>query len=73
MSEPRCLIDGCTLRVYSPSGTGSLCKDHFTKFVTWRRRKGPAMFVKYAMMTMNERNAIVAEWLKTVGMETAKS
>ncbi|WP_447977633.1 hypothetical protein [Candidatus Nitrospira bockiana] len=66
MSDERCMITGCPGQVYAPSGTGSLCKDHFINFVTWRRRRGPGMFHKYAAMTMDERDTIVAEWSKTV-------
>jgi hypothetical protein len=71
MSEQGCLIDGCTARVYAPAGTGSLCKEHFVNFVTWRRRKGPGMFHKYAAMTMEERDAVTTEWRKTVKVEEA--
>ena len=69
MSNQTCLIKGCTLRVYAPAGTGSLCKEHFLSFVTWRRRRGPAMFQKYGAMSMDERNGIVAEWAKTISVE----
>lgn len=69
MSNQTCLVKGCTLRVYAPAGTGSLCKEHFLSFVTWRRRKGPAMFHKYGALSMEERNTIVAEWAKTVSVE----
>ena len=69
-----CLVEGCTARIYAPSGSGALCKEHFIKYVTWRRRKGPGMFATYAKMTMTERNTLVAEWLKSLGlgMEPAK-
>lgn len=60
------MIYGCPARVYAPGGTGALCKEHFVNFVNWRRRRGPAMFNKYAAMTMEERDAVVAEWSKTV-------
>jgi hypothetical protein len=66
MSDERCLIEGCTVSAYAPGGTASLCKEHFINFVTWRRRRGPAMFAKYAGMTMDERDTIVAEWRKAV-------
>ncbi|MBI4401754.1 MAG: hypothetical protein HY581_08995 [Nitrospirae bacterium] len=66
MSDQVCLIQGCTARVYAPAGTGALCKEHFLNFVTWRRRKGPGMFHKYGAMTMEERDAIAAEWSQTV-------
>lgn len=66
MSVERCLIERCTIPAYAPGGTASLCKDHFIQFVTWRRRRGQSMFAKYAGMTMDERDSIVAEWQKTV-------
>ena len=66
MSEQACLIDGCKARGYAPAGTGSLCKDHFLDFVKWRRRKGAGMFHKYGAMKMEERDAVAAEWRKTV-------
>jgi hypothetical protein len=68
MSEERCLIEGCTAQVYAPVGTGSSCKEHFLNFVNWRRKRGAGMFHKYAGMTMEERNEIAAEWLKTVNV-----
>lgn len=67
MSGQICLIDGCQARVYAPAGTRSVCKDHFLGFLTWRRRRGPQMFRKYAGMTMEERDVIAAEWLQTLG------
>lgn len=66
MSEFTCMIEGCQAKAYAPAGTQSVCKEHFLSFLTWRRRKGPQMFTKYAAMTMEERNTIVAEWQKTV-------
>lgn len=69
MSESGCAIDGCMAKLYAPGGTASLCKEHFVNFVTWRRRKGPAMFQKYAAMTMDERDVFVNEWQKTVKVE----
>jgi hypothetical protein len=66
MNELNCIIQGCQAKVYSPAGTQHVCKEHFLSFLTWRRRKGSQMFIKYAAMTMEERNAIVAEWQKTV-------
>ncbi len=69
MSEQSCLTQGCTNRVYAPAGTGSLCKEHFLNFLTWRRRKGKGMFQKYAAMTMDERDAVVLEWGKTVKVD----
>jgi hypothetical protein len=69
MSNQTCLIGGCTIRVYAPAGTGSLCKEHFLNFVTWRRKKGPAMFRKYGAMPMEERDTVVAEWEKALKAE----
>lgn len=66
MSGQRCLIEGCQAKVYAPAGTQSVCKDHFLSFLTWRRRRGPQMFRKYADMTMEERDQIAAEWRQTV-------
>jgi hypothetical protein len=66
MTNERCQVQGCGAQVYAPGGTGSLCKEHFIQFVNWRRRRGPGMFQKYAAMSMENRDAIVAEWKKTV-------
>jgi hypothetical protein len=35
-------------------------------YLTWRRRKGPQMFMKYAGMTMEKRDPFVAEWANTI-------
>lgn len=69
MEELHCLIQDCKAKVYSPAGTAYVCKKHFLDFLTWRRRKGAAMFHKYAAMTMDERDDIAAEWQKTVVIE----
>ena len=69
MADTRCAIEGCSAKIYAPGGTSGLCKDHFLKFVVWRRRRGPAMFQKYAAMTMDERDTIVAEWQKSLIVE----
>ena len=67
MSEEQCMLEGCPKRAYAPSGTGQLCKDHFSDFVKWRRRKGSmSMFRKYNAMTMEERDSIVQDWGKTL-------
>jgi hypothetical protein len=34
-----------------------------------RRRKGPQMFMKYARMTMEERDPLAAEWANTIRVE----
>jgi len=34
-----------------------------------RRRKGSQMFMKYAGMTMEERDPYVAEWANTIRVE----
>ncbi|WP_447974131.1 hypothetical protein [Nitrospira sp. Kam-Ns4a] len=69
MNEQGCQIEGCSARVYAPAGTGSLCKAHFLSYLAWRRKRGPGMFAKYAALTMEERDALVAEWRKTVKAE----
>lgn len=69
MATPSCLIEGCTGNPYAPAGTGTLCKAHFLSFVTWRRRKGAAMFYKYGALAMGERDTVLAEWQKTVKTE----
>jgi hypothetical protein len=46
MSDTSCMIQGCQGRVYAPAGTQSICREHFFRFLTWRRRRGPQMFVK---------------------------
>lgn len=67
MSDTDCMIQGCAHRAYAPAGTGQLCKDHFSDFVKWRRKKGGmSMFRKYNGMTPTERNATVEEWGKTL-------
>ena len=69
MEELHCLIEDCKGKVYSPAGTAYVCKKHFLDFLTWRRRRGAAMFQKYAGMTMEERDTIAAEWKQTVPVE----
>lgn len=69
MNDPLCMIDGCTHRAYAPSGTGQLCKEHFSEYVRWRRKKGGmGMFRKYNAMTMEERNTIFQQWEKTLSV-----
>jgi hypothetical protein len=69
MHDLTCLIKGCQARVYAPAGTHSICREHFLNYLTWRRRKGPQMFMKYAGMTMEERDPFVAEWANTIRVE----
>lgn len=69
-SDQSCVIAGCKGRPYAPAGTGSLCKDHFLNFLTWRRRKGLTMFRTYAAMTREERDALVAEWSVNIKVES---
>ena len=69
MSAPACLVPDCNAKTYAPAGTGGVCKEHFLQFLTWRRRRGPGMFHKYAAMTMEERDPVVSEWAKTVKVE----
>lgn len=66
MNELNCMIQGCRGRVYAPAGTHNVCKEHFLSFLTWRRRKGPQMFIHYAGLTMEQRDPVAAEWAKTV-------
>ena len=71
MHDLTCLIKGCQARVYAPAGTHSICREHFLTYLIWRRRKGPQMFMKYAGMTMEERDPLVAEWANTIRVEEA--
>jgi hypothetical protein len=66
MTDVACMIQGCLGKVYAPAGTQYACKEHFLNYLTWRRRKGSHMFATYAGMTMDQRDAIVAEWQQTV-------
>ncbi|MFO0774341.1 MAG: hypothetical protein U0172_06725 [Nitrospiraceae bacterium] len=69
MSGDACTIQYCRQSVYAPAGTGSVCRAHFLDFLTWRRRRGMQMFMKYAAMPMPDRDAIVEEWRKGVKVE----
>lgn len=69
MTDHTCLVQNCRNKAYAPAGTQTLCREHFLNFLTWRRRKGVQMFTKYAGMSMEERDTIVAEWQKTVRVE----
>jgi hypothetical protein len=71
MHDLTCMIQGCQAKVYAPAGTHSVCRAHFLSYLTWRRRKGPQMFMKYAGMTMEERDPLVAEWANTIRVEEA--
>src|SRR6185295_13365276 len=71
MHDLTCLIKGCQAKVYAPAGTHSICREHFLNYLTWRRRRGPQMFMKYAGMTMEERDPLVAEWANTIRVEEA--
>ena len=66
MLDTSCSVPNCLERTYAPAGTRSVCKEHFLSFLTWRRRRGTQMFHTYAGMTMEERDTIVAEWVKTI-------
>ena len=66
MLDSKCCVPDCLETPYAPAGTRSVCKDHFINFLTWRRRRGTRMFHTYAGMTMEERDAIAAEWMKTI-------
>ena len=71
MHDLTCLIQSCQTKAYAPAGTHSVCRAHFLSYLTWRRRKGPQMFMKYAVMTMEERDPLVAEWANTIRVEEA--
>ena len=73
MNSPNCMIQGCQAKVYSPAGSQHVCKEHFLSFLTWRRRKGPQMFIHYAGLSMEQRDPIAAEWSKTVSIIEANS
>ncbi len=73
MTDHACMVQGCQARAYAPAGTQALCKEHFQNFLTWRRRKGAQMFTKYAGMSMEERDTIIAEWQKTVRIDEVPS
>ena len=66
MLDTNCCAPNCLEKPYAPAGTRSICKDHFLAFLTWRRRRGPQMFHTYAGMTMEDRDTVVAEWMKTI-------
>ena len=53
----------------SPYNTHNIYREHFLNYLTWRRRKGPQMFMKYAGMKMEERDPLVAEWANTIRVE----
>ena len=69
MHDLTCMIKDCQAKVYAPAGTHSVCRAHFLSYLTWRRRKGPQMFMKYAGMKMEERDPLVAEWANTIRVE----
>ena len=48
----------------------NIYREHFLNYLTWQRRKGPQMFMKYAGMTI-ERDPLVAEWASTIRVEEA--
>jgi hypothetical protein len=66
VQDINCCVPNCLARPYAPAGTRSVCKDHFLNFLTWRRRRGPQMFLTYAGMPMADRDSIAAEWIKTI-------
>ncbi len=71
MHDINCCVPNCLAKPYAPAGTRSVCKDHFLSFLTWRRRRGPQMFLTYAGMAMAERDTIAAEWMKTIRIDEA--
>lgn len=73
MHDTRCCVPNCQAGPYAPAGTQSVCKDHFLSFLTWRRRRGQQMFMKYAAMSMPERDTVAAEWVKTIRIDEVPS
>lgn len=71
MLDANCCVPDCLASPYAPAGTRSVCKDHFLNFLTWRRRRGIQMFHAYAGMTMERRDAIVGEWMKSMRLDEA--
>ena len=71
MHDLTCLIKGCQTRVYAPAGTHSICREHFLAYLTWRRRKGPQMLMKYAGMTREDRAPLVPEGPTPIRVEEA--
>ncbi|MCP9446975.1 MAG: hypothetical protein NNA22_05310 [Nitrospira sp.] len=71
--DERCRVPNCQGKPYAPAGTGSVCKDHFLHFLAWRRKRGAQMFHTYAAMTMEERDTIIAEWMKTLPLQDVPS
>jgi len=69
MHDMSCLVPNCQAKPYAPAGTQSVCRNHFLQFLTWRRRRGPKMFLTYAGMAMNERDIVAAEWIKTIRID----
>jgi hypothetical protein len=67
--EISCCVPHCREKPYAPAGTRTICRDHFLAFLTWRRRRGPQMFSTYAGMSMEERDTIAAEWMKTLHLD----
>ena len=73
MQGSHCRVPNCQAKPYAPAGTESVCRNHFLQFLTWRRRRGPQMFLRYAGMTMEERDTIAAEWIKTIRIDEVPS
>ena len=71
MLDTSCCVPDCLTSPYAPAGTRSVCKNHFLTFLTWRRRRGTQMFHAYAGMTMEQRDAIVGEWMKSMRLDEA--
>jgi hypothetical protein len=69
------MLSICPTRAGSCYGAGLICllqaTGAFLNYLTRRRRKGPQMFMKYAGMTMEERDPLVAEWANTIRGEEA--
>jgi hypothetical protein len=73
MQDTNCRVPNCQAKPYAPAGTESVCRDHFLQFLTWRRRRGPQMFLRYAGMTMEERDTVATEWIKTIRIDEVPS
>jgi hypothetical protein len=55
--------------LYAPAGTHSVAEHIILSYLTWRRREGPQMFMKYTGVKMEECDSLVAEWANTIRVE----
>ena len=56
LEHPPCVSKAANQKSMLQPAPISVCRPHFLSHLTWRRRKGPQMFMKYAGMTMEERD-----------------